>query len=98
MTNRQKAILARVRPWLSEVYATAAQELGASPVGYQMNVSIPRRFEVRAGSSYQPQPMLDHVEVLKDTDGYRFRVAGSYYRKGLTAPKFRKLLPEQAHR
>lgn len=94
MTERQKAEIARVRPWLSQVYQQAVAMLNDSPVGHMASIFVPRKCEVRVGQGYNPQyrqAMTDRVDVLKMPDGYKFRIAAPLYRKGWTAPKWRRL-------
>ena len=93
MTERQKAEIARVRPWLSQVYQQADEVLSERPVGHMASIFVPRKVEVRLGMPYNlhRQAMQDRVDVLKLPDGYKFRVSGPLYRKGWTAPKWRRL-------
>lgn len=91
MTERQKAEIARVRPWLSQAYQQADEVLSQRPVGHMASIFVPRKCEVRRGQGYTPQAMADRVDVLKLPDGYRFRISGPLYRKGWTAPKWRRL-------
>lgn len=87
MTERQKTIITRVRPYLSDVYRHADSQLRAQPVGSMSFVRVPRRF-------YSGSVGCDNVYVLKDFSGYLFHVHEPQ-RKGWNLPKFRKLLPDQ---
>ncbi len=89
MTERQRASIARIRPLLSDVYRLAMYNLAKAPVGHMTFVRVPGPFVVTR-LFCEPDIL---VHVLKDDDGLRFQIQDGPYgwRKGWTAPKWRKL-------
>lgn len=94
MTNRQKAIIKCVQPWLSEVHAGAVRQMAQLPVGMMSFFFVPRAIATFFSESYSYVHLVPYViEVIKLSDGFKFRVGDYQRRKGWCAPKFRMLYP-----
>jgi hypothetical protein len=88
VTNRQRTLIQRIQPQLSDVYRLAAQDLALAPVGWMSRY----RVSVPFVTGWMGALPACHVLVFKDRDGFKFRVdEGLWPRKGWTEPKWRPL-------